>query len=120
VNVTVDDPTPIGGQGEASRPWEEYVRLARDRLERAVVAEGTSKQIAGAVAFQMVDWLHDLHDLLDMLDPDRHPTDADVSEVLIGFLSHVPEHVAAAAKLYLSLGVRDTFNLGVCEPSEER
>ncbi|QKK08081.1 MAG: hypothetical protein HND58_07770 [Planctomycetota bacterium] len=116
--MTVDDPTPIGDSGEGSRPWEEYVRLARERIERAVEAEGGAAQVSGPVAFHMSDWLHDLHDLLGVLDPDRQPTDAEVREVLMAFLLHVPEHVAAAAKLYLSVGIRDTFGLSVCESDD--
>lgn len=104
---------------DADFPWEQYVRHARDRLTRVVESEGHSKKVAGDVAFHMTDWLHDLHDLLDVLDPHSRPTDAEVTKVLRDFLVHVPEHVAAAAKLYLSRGICDTFGLSVCEGSDE-
>jgi hypothetical protein len=39
-------------------------------------------------------------------------SDAEVSELLIGFLVHVPNHVAAASKLYTDVPVTDIFGVG--------
>jgi hypothetical protein len=44
-------------------------------------------------------------------------SDAEVSEMLMGFLVHVPNHLAAASKLYTGMPVTDIF--GVNATSEK-
>ena len=39
-------------------------------------------------------------------------SDAEVSQLLISFLVHVPNHVAAASKLYTDIPVTDIFGVG--------
>lgn len=67
------------------------------------------------VAFHMTDWLGDLDQLRDLFRRPGSLTDEQVAEVLEAFLLHVPNHVAAAAKLATGEGVADIFEVGSVE-----
>jgi hypothetical protein len=77
-----------------------------------------SDAVADDVAFHMTDWLDDLDAYSRFCADPNRMSDADVSELLAGFLVHVPNHVAAASKLYTGVPVTDIF--GVSATSEER
>ncbi|AXQ29023.1 hypothetical protein D0B54_10130 [Solimonas sp. K1W22B-7] len=75
---------------------------------------------AHGVAFHMTDWLEDLdawHRFC--INPDA-PSQEELSRLLMGFLLHVPEHLAAAAKLFTGLPITDTFGVNAtsasCDP----
>ena len=71
-----------------------------------------SPEAADDVAFHMTDWLNDLAAYLQLCaEPDKR-SDAEVSELLTDFLVHVPNHLAAAGKLYTGIPVTDVFQVG--------
>lgn len=71
-----------------------------------------SDSVADDVAFHMTDWLDDLDAFSRFCTNPSSLTDAEVSELLMDFLVHVPNHVAAAGKLYTGVPVRDVFQIG--------
>jgi len=85
---------------------------------RARIAEVARRErelpeaVADDVAFHMTDWLDDLEAYARFCaDPDGMPN-AEVARLLDGFLIHVPNHIAAAGKLYADVPVTDIFGVG--------
>ena len=68
--------------------------------------------VADDVAFHMTDWLDDLQAFSQFCADPSRLSDAEVSELLTDFLVHVPNHVAAAGKLYTGVPVTDIFQIG--------
>jgi hypothetical protein len=89
----------------------------RDRVQSALMHEGfLSEAEAGEAAFHMTDWLADLADLNDLLASEAwEPEHA--RGVLMGFLSHAPHHLAAAARIVMDSPVEDVFKLGAVKGS---
>ena len=85
---------------------------------RARIAEAFSKSmdqssVANDVAFHMTDWDHNLDDLLRIYkDPGRISND-EIVRIVLEFLAHVPNHVAAAKKLAGLGPIEDVFEVGV-------
>ncbi|HXI50509.1 MAG TPA: hypothetical protein VNH84_03375 [Candidatus Saccharimonadales bacterium] len=71
-----------------------------------------SDAVSDNVAFHMTDWLDELAAYSRFCADPSRMSDAEVSELLIGFLAHVPNHVAAASKLYTDVPVTDIFGVG--------
>ena len=71
-----------------------------------------SDTVANDVAFHMTDWLDDLDAYSRFCADPSRMSDAEVSKLLIGFLVHVPNHLAAASKLYTDVPVTDIFGVG--------
>jgi hypothetical protein len=80
-----------------------------------------SDEVADDVAFHMTDWLKDLDAFSRFCaDPSKMP-DAEVGKLLTDFLVHVPNHVAAAGRLYTGIPVTDTFGVSATtEDSDEK
>jgi len=89
-------------------------------IERAVAEEaGLSPATARDVAFHMTDWLDDLRSYYEFCgEPERLSTEA-AEKMLIAFLSHVPNHLAAASKLLLDIPVTDVFEVGATTESDD-
>ena len=68
--------------------------------------------VAHDVAHHMTDWLDDLDAYSRFCADPAKMSDAEVSQLLISFLVHVPNHVAAASKLYTDIPVTDIFGVG--------
>ena len=85
----------------------------RERILEAAISEaGLSPAVATDVAFHMTDWLGDLSAFVALCrDPESHTLEK-VNTVLLAFLLHAPNHVAAAAKLYADFPVTDIFHVG--------
>lgn len=86
--------------------------------EVALREEAFSEAVANEVAFHMTDWLDDLAAYARLCVDPGAMSDAEVDEMLRGFLVHVPNHIAAAGKLYTGMPVTDIFDVGAI--SEER
>ena len=71
-----------------------------------------SDAVAHDVAFHMTDWLDDLDAYSRFCADPSSMSDAEVGEMLTGFLVHVPNHLAAAGKLYTGVPVTDIFQIG--------
>lgn len=68
----------------------------------------------------MSDWLADLGAYFRFCEDPRSMSDAEIGELLTDFLVHVPNHVAAASKLYTKVPVTDIFGVGATsEHSDE-
>ena len=70
-------------------------------------------------AFHMTDWLNDLdawHSFCKK--PDSLSSD-ELQDLLMGFLIHVPSHVAAAGKLVTGFPVKDIFNVGATVENDD-
>lgn len=90
------------------------------RIEHVAAVEADLTQaIAHQVAFHMTDWLDDLEEYRTfVVDPSKF-TDEEVNKLLIRFLIHVPNHVAAASKLFNDMVVTDVFGVGATtEPDD--
>ena len=88
-------------------------------IEQALLAEEYEEEKARDIAFHMTDWLNNLEELNDFY---RRPDDLSsekIEELLIGFLCHTPNHLAAAAKLLLGFGVTDVFEVGAIGDEED-
>ena len=68
--------------------------------------------VAGDVAFHMTDWLDDLGNFSRFCADPHSMSNAEVSQLLTKFLIHVPNHLAAASKLYTGIPVTDIFKVG--------
>lgn len=85
----------------------------RKRLCEVAVSEcQLSPETAREVAFHMTDWLSELSALVGFYEAPEAPTAQHVSELLMAFLVHAPNHLAAAAKLYADQPVADIFGVG--------
>jgi len=85
----------------------------RSRIESvAASAMELSPLVSKDVAFHMTDWLSDLASYFEFCSNPSSKTDEQVSSMLLQFLCHVPNHLAAAAKLYADFPVSDVFEVG--------
>lgn len=60
----------------------------------------------------MTDWLDELNAYAAFCRDPKSLTDEQLHELLLAFLIHVPNHVAAAGKLLADMPVRDIFGVG--------
>jgi hypothetical protein len=91
----------------------------RTQIERSAVDEmELSPEQALEVAFHMTDWLDDLQRYVKFCENPGSFGPEEVDELLLAFLVHVPNHVAAAAKLYADMPVSDVFKVGAIVPNE--
>ncbi len=93
-------------------------KQARSIIENALIAEGHSAEISRNVAFHMTDWQSDFSKLNELLSNPESMSSERVNNLLIDFLIHVPNHVAAASKLLLGIPVSDVFGVGATTESE--
>ena len=85
---------------------------------RARIAEAFSQSmdrssVANDIAFHMTDWDHNIEDLLRIYKEPRRITDDEIVQIILEFLAHVPNHVAAAKKLAGLGPIEDVFEVGV-------
>lgn len=72
-----------------------------------------SSSVANDIAFHMTDWDHNIDDLLRIYKEPRSITDDEIVKIILKFLAHVPNHVAAAKKLAGLGPIEDVFEVGV-------
>jgi hypothetical protein len=89
----------------------------RERIVQSAITEAElPAPVADDVAFHMTDWLDDLAALVEFFKEPKSYDAAKVNALLLKFLVHVPNHVAAAAKLYAEFPVTDVFGVGAIDP----
>lgn len=72
-------------------------------------------QVVEDIAFHMTDWKENLEEIVRLYEQPERLSDEHVQRIILVFLAHVPNHVAAAKKL-LGLGpIEDIFKVGVLE-----
>ena len=90
-----------------------------DRIRKVAMEEsGLSKEAAHDVAFHMTDWVENLEAFHAFCLRPESLSDEQVSALLMGFLVHVPNHVAAAGKLFAGIPVADVFGVGAISEDE--
>ena len=65
-----------------------------------------------AIAFHMTDWLDDMIKIVKLFESIDDSSPDEIEKILVLFLAHVPEHVAAAAKIMTGQGITDVFKVG--------
>jgi hypothetical protein len=88
----------------------EHVRI---RIAEALAELELAPEVVEDIAFHMTDWKEDLAELVSLYDSPGQLSNDQIRHVIIKFLAHVPNHIAAAKKL-IGLGpIEDVFNVGV-------
>jgi hypothetical protein len=97
-----------------------------DQLEnrariREIIQEASDlpSSVADEIAFHLTDWLDDLSELCAFMHNPRRVGNEEARKLLMGFLIHVPNHLAAASKLWLDIPVTDVFEVGALRETEE-
>ena len=88
------------------------------RIKASALKRGLSKQEAFDSGFHMVDWLDDLEAIYSFCQNPDSMTDSELDKMLTNFLVHVPNHLAAAAKIYTDSPVSDVFGVGAIEADD--
>ena len=91
----------------------------RSRIERAFLSLGEEPEVARDIAFHLTDWDHNVDDLIRLYEQPEAFSDDEIQGILIQFLAHVPNHVAAAKKLAGIGPIEDIFKVGVLEEDDE-
>ncbi len=89
----------------------------QDAIVKSLKDMDISFQVADDIAFHMTDWLSDLSLWEQFCKNPKSLSSDEVSDLLMGFLVHVPAHVAAASKLFSGQPVTDVFNVGAVSES---
>ncbi len=71
------------------------------------------------IAFHMTDWLADLERYYEFCRNPEGLNSEEIEDLLMDFLVHVPNHVAAASALLLGIPVRDIFGVGAVDCDAE-
>ncbi|MGB5396832.1 MAG: hypothetical protein WBN96_06755 [Gammaproteobacteria bacterium] len=97
-------------------PYE--IRKIEEALVNAFKSLDLDSQETDDAMFHMTDWLSDLDEWNKFCEKPDSLTPEELSELVMGFLVHVPAHVAAASKIVTGLPVTDVFGIGAT--SEEK
>lgn len=93
----------------------------RERIYHLALRDsGLPESVARDVAFHMTDWLSDLESYVAFCQNPRTYSDAAAARLLLQFLVHVPNHLAAASKLYADIPVSDVFEVGATSEDERK
>jgi len=68
--------------------------------------------LADDIAFHMTDWLHDLGEYVTFCKEPDALSHEEVTDLLARFLAHVPNHMAAAHRLFMNDPLEDVFGIG--------
>ena len=90
----------------------------RDRITQAFASSMGELEVARGIAFHMTDWDHNVDDLVRLYEQPESFSDDEILSIIIQFLAHVPNHVAAAKKLAGIGPIEDIFKVGVLEEDE--
>ncbi len=89
--------------------------LVSEDIARAVQDSLISAEVAREIAFHMTDWRYNLEMLIKLYDENLSLSDEEINSIVLEFLAHVPNHVAAAMKLIGYGPIEDIFEVGVLE-----
>ena len=85
----------------------------RKRIAAAFAEFELEPQVVTDIGFHMADWKEDLDRLVSLYSRIDTADDEEIRTVLIRFLCHAPNHLAAAKKL-MGLGpMEDIFEVGI-------
>ena len=89
-------------------------------LEDALQAKNyDSPEVRHDIAFHMTDWLSDLQEWHSFCESPESLEPDQISDLLIRFLVHVPNHLAAASRLMTGIPVTDIFDVGAVATDDE-
>ena len=71
--------------------------------------------LAYDIAFHMTDWLEDMSELNKFYIYPESYNSKQVTDLLMKFLLHAPNHLAAAHKLFTKEPISDVFGVGALE-----
>lgn len=91
----------------------------RDRIEKVFTDLVDKPEVARDIAFHMTDWDHNLDDLVKLYEQHETLSDDQITGIIIEFLAHVPNHVAAARKLSGVGPIEDIFEVGIFHEDED-
>ena|ERR1700687_230127 len=91
----------------------------KNRIVQAFTSSLHDPEVAREMAFHLTDWDHNLDDLIRLYEQPEAFSDDQIQSIVIQFLAHVPNHVAAAKKLAGIGPIEDIFKVGVLEEDEE-
>ncbi len=98
----------------------ENERQIQQRIQKAFEKEmEMPSRIAYDISFHMTDWLSDVKDLLDVYSNIDNLSDDEITDFVIGFVAHAPNHLNAAMKLTGMGPVRDVFDANIFEEDDE-
>jgi hypothetical protein len=97
-----------------------YVDKIKQRIEEVAVSEmDIAPEAARDVAFHMTDWLEDLEAYSEFCRDPQALSREKAGKLLLQFLIHVPNHLAAASRLYADIPVTDVFGVGATTDDAE-
>jgi hypothetical protein len=67
------------------------------------------------IAFHMTDWKENLEDIVRLYEHPELLSNEQIQHIILVFLAHVPNHIAAAKKLAGLGPIEDVFEVGVLE-----
>lgn len=88
-------------------------RKLSSKIADAFAASMVSREAAKDIGFHMTDWDHNVDDLISLYENPENFTNDQIVEIVLRFLAHVPNHVAAAKKLSGLGPIEDVFEVGV-------
>jgi hypothetical protein len=91
----------------------------KGRIAQAFASSMGEPEVALEIAFHMTDWDHNVDDLVKLYEQPESFSDDEILSIIIQFLAHVPNHVAAAKKLAGIGPIEDVFKVGVLVEDEE-
>ncbi len=95
-------------------------RIISQAIESALEADGYgTPEVRHDIAFHMTDWQSDLEKWHAYCQSPEALNAQQTAELLIEFLVHVPNHLAAASKLMTGIPVTDIFEVGAVSEGEE-
>ena len=94
---------------------KKIVDAVEDALESEAIGDAETRH---DIAFHLTDWLPDLEEWYQYCQSPESLSASDTVEMLVRFLIHVPNHVAAASKLLNDIPVTDVFGVGATTESE--
>ncbi len=89
------------------------------KIAKAFAGSTEMSAVADDIAFHMTDWDHNVDDLVRLYEEPEAFSDDEVVDIVMQFLAHVPNHVAAAKKLAGMGPIEDVFGVGVLREDED-
>jgi hypothetical protein len=87
----------------------------KNRIAAAFSEFELEPQAVEDIAFHMTDWKENLEEIVRLYEQPERLSDEQVQHIILVFLAHVPNHVAAA-KMLVGLGpIEYVFEVGVLE-----
>jgi hypothetical protein len=85
----------------------------RTRISNSLEVSGIDPSgLQSDIVFHMTDWLDEMELFQHFCEDPSSFNPEEINNLLITFLTHVPNHLAAASKLFLGIPVTDIFNVG--------